>query len=617
MIALAANVPDGASLEKDRGMTEIRDPIAFELFKNAIFSIADEMAVTIMRTTYSGVLKDNMDFSTALADAEGKLVAQGLTLPGHLGSIPTALASVLRHFADDMGPGDIFIMNDPFDGGMHLPDIFVFQPVYVDGRRMAFAATVCHHTDVGGRVAGSNASDSTEIYQEGLRIPPLRMYERGRRNETLFSLIEKNVRVPVKVFGDLRAQLAACHIAEQQFLEIVARYGADTVEAYMQQVMDYAERLTRAAIRELPDGVYSFEDWIDDDGIDFGKPIRLFVTLTKKGDGIVADWTGSSPQVKGAINATLSWTKAATYTAIKSVLPNNIPSNEGVFRAIEVIAPPGTITNGVLPAACAARGLTGFRMLDCCFGAIAMMLPDKVFAAGDGGNTGITIGGYYADRTPFIYVDFTTGAWGGRPWADGLQGNTNLLINMASQSVEVTEAEHPIEILAYEFVADRAGAGKFRGGAPFRRAYRVQEKEGIHQVRSDRRTFRPYGLYGGQPGKPSLNFLNPDGENRPLTAKLTMTIERGDVFRHEHAGAGGWGDPLERDPMLILRDVRNELVSARAACDDYGVAIDTEGWTVDEAATQRLRAEMRAARGWSEVPKVLRGKALEPGEAAQ
>ena len=588
-------------------MTEIGDPIAFELFKNSIFSIADEMALTITRTTYSGVLKENMDFSTAFADAEGKLVAQGLTLPGHLGSIPTALAAVLRRYRDNMVPGDVFIMNDPFDGGMHLPDIFIFRPIYVDGERMAFSASVCHHTDVGGRVAGSNASDSTEIYAEGLRIAPLKLYEGGQPNQTLFSIIEKNVRMPVRVFGDLRAQLSACHIAEQQFLELVARYGKETTKVYMEEVIDYAERMTRAAIRELPDGVYSFEDWIDDDGVDFGKPIRLYVSMTKKGDGIVADWTGSSPQVKGAINATLSWTKAATYTAIKCVLPNDIPSNEGVFRAIEVIAPPGTITNCVLPAACAARGLTGFRSLDCALGAVAMMVPDRVCAASDGGNTGITIGGYYADRSPFIYVDFTTGAWGGRPWADGLEGNTNLLINMASQPVEVTEVEHPLEILAYEFVPDRAGPGKFRGGAPFRRDYRFLEEEGILQVRSDRRDFRPYGLYGGQPGKPSANFLNPDTENRLLTAKVTMTIRRGDVFRHELAGAGGWGDALERDPLLVLKDVRNEKVGVGSAREDYGVVLDTTAWTVDVPATKKLRAEMKAERNWTEVPTVLRG----------
>lgn len=585
-------------------MPASHDPIAFELFRNAIFSIADEMALTIFRTTYSGVLKDNMDYSTAFADANGRLVAQGLTLPGHLGSIPTALASVMRHFGDAMHEGDIYVLNDPFDGGMHLPDIFVFKPLYHQGRRLAFAATVCHHTDVGGRVAGSNASDSTEIYAEGLRIPPLKLYDRGVRNETLMAIIERNVRLPVRLFGDLRAQLAACHIAETQFAELVARYGAETVTGYMEEVIDYAERLTRAALAELPDGEWSFEDWIDDDGVDVGKPIRLFVTLRKQGGHMVVDWTGTNPQVKGAINNTLSFTKAASYTAVRSVLPAGIPNNEGVFRAIEVICPPGTVGNGVLPAACAARGLTGFRMTDCVFGALAMMLPDRVFAAGDGGNTGISIGGWDAERKPFIYVDFTCGAWGARPWADGLDGNSHMFANMASHSVEVTEAEQPIQLLAYEFVPDKAGAGRFRGGVPFRRDYRFLEKEGTLQVRSDRRVHRPFGLYGGSPGAPSENTLNPDGEAQRLPSKLTMTIRRDDVFRHVLAGGGGWGDPLERDPALVLRDVRNELLSVGRAAADYGVVI--AAGTVDVAATERLRAELRARRGWQAPPKVQR-----------
>ncbi len=598
-------------------MSEIKDPIAFELFKNAIFSIADEMALTICRTTYSGVLRDNMDFSTAFADANGRLVAQGLTLPGHLGSIPTALATIVERFGDDIAPEDIFCMNDPFDGGMHLPDIFVFKPLFVDGERIAFAATICHHTDVGGRVAGSNASDSTEIYAEGLRIPPLKMFDRGQRNETLFSIIEKNVRVPVKVFGDLRAQLAACHIAERQFMELIERFGKETVEIYMAEVMDYAERLTRAAVSELPDGVFTFEDWIDDDGIELDKPIRLFVTMTKKGDSMKVDWTGTSPQVKGAINNTLSFTKAASYTAIRSILPAGIPNNEGVFRVIEVTAPPGTIANGVLPAACAARGLTGFRMVDCAFGALAMMVPDKVFAASDGGNTGVSIGGYYPDRTPFIYVDFTCGTWGGRPWADGLEGNSNMFANMASQSVEVTEAENPIQILSYEFLTDRAGAGKFRGGTPYRRDYRFLEEEGVLQVRSDRRRFRPYGLYGGQPGQPSWNFLNPDGENTLLPSKLTMEVRRGDVLRHELAGGGGWGDPLEREAAKVLKDVRNELISLDGAKRQYGVIIDSTTWQVDEAATGNTRKAMRAARPAGELPAVAWDDAPLTADAAE
>jgi N-methylhydantoinase B len=580
------------------------DPVDFELFKNAIFSIADEMALTVFRTTYSAVLKDNMDYSTGFADGEGRLAAQGLTLPGHLGSTPTALQSIMRHFGNDMRPGDVYIMNDPFDGGMHLPDIFIFKPLFHDGERLAIACTVCHHTDVGGRVAGSNASDSTEIYAEGLRIAPMKLYDAGRLNQTIITFIEKNVRVPVLVMGDLRAQLAACHIAEQQFAEVVAKWGAETTKRMLAETIDYAERLTRAALSDLPDGSWSFEDWIDDDGIDYGKPIRLFVTITKTGDRMTVDWTGTNRQVRGAINNTLSFTKSASYCAVRSVLPPNIPNNEGVFRAIEVICPPGTVGNGVLPAACAARGLTGFRMVDCMFGALAMMLPDKVKAAGDGGNTGISVGGYFADRKPFVYVDFTCGAWGARPWADGLDGNSHMFANMALPSVEVTEAEQPISVLAFEYVPDKAGAGKWRGGVPYRRDYRLETEEAMLQVRSDRRDFRPFGLYGGSPGVASENYLDPDGKRELLPSKLTRLFKKGEVFRHVHPGGGGWGDPLERDPALVLKDVRNELLSPAKAEADYGVVIDTKRRVIDEAATRRRQEAIRARRGWTEVPKV-------------
>ena len=245
-------------------------------------------------------------------------------------------------------------------------------------------------------------------------------------------------------------------------------------------------------------------------------------------------------------------------------------------------------------------------MTDCMFGALAMMLPDRVKAAGDGGNTGISIGGYDAARKPFVYVDFTCGAWGARPFADGPDGNSHMFANMASHSIEVTEAEQPIQLLAYEFVADKAGAGKYRGGVPFLRDYKFLENEGMLQVRSDRRDHRPFGLYGGSPGGPSENYLNPDGENRLLPSKLTMTVKEGDIFRHVLAGAGGWGDPLERDPLAVMRDVRNELLSPEKAVADYGVVIDVKAWKVDRATTQRRRSEIAKARGWTEVPKVQR-----------
>jgi N-methylhydantoinase B len=582
------------------------DPIEFELFKNALFSIADEMALTVHRTTYSAVLKDNMDYSTAFCDAEGRLVAQGLTLPSHLGSIPEALAAVMRRYGDSMAEGDVFVLNDPFEGGMHLPDIFLFQPIFAGGERVAIAATICHHTDVGGRVPGSNASDSTEIYQEGLRIPPLRLYERGQPNETLHLLIERNVRVPVKVFGDLRAQLAACTIAERAFQELVARTGVETTRFYMNELLDYAEALTRAALRDLPDGEWRFEDHIDDDGVEVGKPIPLKVRVEKRGDRMVVDWTGSSPQVKGAINNTFSYTRSAAYCGVKSILPPNIPNNEGYFRAIEVIAPPGTIANALPPAACAARGLTGFRMVDCLFGALAMMLPDRVGAAGDGGNIGVSIGGWTRERQPFIYVDFTCSAWGGRPFADGCDGNSHMFANMASPSIEVTEAEQPIQITRYEFLPDTMGPGQYRGGAPFCREYRFLEEEGVLQVRSDRRAFLPFGLQGGGAGAPSMNWLVRDGKAEPLPSKFCITLRHGDVFRLEVPGGGGWGDPLARDPALVLRDARNGLVSLDAARRDHGVVI-TPGWAVDAAATKALRAGRQAAR--SPLPSISRERA--------
>ena len=583
-------------------MAEIDDLISFEMFKNAIFSIADEMAVTICRTTYSGILRDNMDFATAIANAEGRLVAQGLTLPFHLGSMHTAISAVMARYEDNIGPGDVFILNDPFEGGMHLPDIFIIKPVFAEGERIAFVLTTAHHGDVGGRVPGSNAADSTEIYQEGLRLPPLKLVEGGVRNETLWTIIETNVRLPVQLFGDLRAQLAACEIAEKQYLEQVARYGTDTVKIYMAEVMDYAERLARAAVSELPDGEFTFEDWIDDDGVDLGQPIRLFVTVRKEGDHMSFDWTGSAEQVKGAINSTLSVTQAASYTALRSILPGAIPNNDGVFRVIDVTAPPGTITNVVLPGACAARALTGFRMLDCAFGALAKMSPELVCAAGDGGNVGVSIGGYDKDRKPFIYVDFACGTWGGRPWSDGLEGNTNLFINMASQSIEMTESEHPIEILGYELAQDRCGAGKYRGGAPFYRDYRLKEHEAVLQVRADRQAIRPYGLYGGKPGKPGSSHFNPDTEDRTLPSKVTMAFHAGDVLRYVLPGGGGWGDPLERDTDAVLADARNEIISTDAARREYGVVIDAEAWAIDAAATNKLRGEMRAAQGDAEAP---------------
>ena len=582
------------------------DPITAELFRNAIVALADEMALTIYRTAYSGVLKNIMDYSTAICDGRGRLAAQGLSLPGHLASIPSALKACLAQFGSDIAPGDILIMNDPYSGGMHLPDIFVFRPFFAEGEKptpLAWAATVCHHTDVGGRVPGSNASDSTEIFAEGLRIPPLKLFAAGAPNATLLKLIETNVRLPGRVMGDLRSQLAACEIAVRGLGDLRARHGETMLRTLLDETMDHSERLTRHCLAELPDGEATFTDWIDDDQIDAGKPIKLVCTVRKSGTSMVFDWTGSSPQVKGAINNTWSYTAGASYCAAKCVLSINMPNNDGVFRAIEVIAPPGTVTNALPPAACAARGLTGFRAADCAFGALAALYPSRVFAASDGGNTGITIGGTDANRKPYIYVDFLSGAWGGRPFADGLDGNTNMFANMASFSVEGIEADNPLEVLDYEMLPDTGGPGRFRGGLSLRRTWRMLADEGILQVRADRATHRPYGLQGGGPGTPSRNTLNPGtAEEQKLPAKLTMTFKRGQVFRHELPGAGGWGDPLARDLGAVAADLLEGKLSIAAAARDYGVVVAGDPLRIDPQATAQLRQRLSAQRGPAPTP---------------
>jgi len=290
-----------------------------------------------------------------------------------------------------------------------------------------------------------------------------------------------------------------------------------------------------------------------------------------------------------------------SFTAVKSVLSINMPNNDGVFRPIKVIAPSGTITNGKLPAACAARGLTGFRGVDCCFGALAKLYPDRVMAAGEGGNTGVTIGGYDKDLQPFIYVDFLSGCWGARPWADGLDGNTSMFANMASFSVEVIEAENPLEVLDYEFVPDSGGAGRFRGGMSQRKTWRMLADEGILQVRADRQVHRPYGLQGGASGAPGHNILDPGlATEQQLHAKLTMTLRKGQVFRHELPGAGGYGDPLARELAMVERDLRDGLVTITRAAKDYGVVAHGDPPQIDRPATEALRSQLRATRAKSE-----------------
>ena len=564
------------------------DPIELELFKNALEAVVDEMALTVVRTAYSTNLKNSMDFSTGLCDTEGNLIAQGLCLPLHLGSLPDGLAAVLNRYRDGIEDGDIFILNDPYEGGTHLPDIYLYKPIFIDDTLLGFAAAIAHHTDIGGRVAGGNACDSTEIYQEGLRIPPVKLYEAGQPVQAIFDIIERNVRVPRNALGDLRAQLAACHICERACHTMANRYGFDRFVAGFSELLVYAERMTRSEISAFPDGVYTFTDQLDDDGID-PDPIPITFTLTISGDRLLADFEGTAPQVRGAINSALSFTKSAVYACLRCLMSPDVPTNSGCFRCLDVHVPSATLANPVLPAPVAARGLTGFRLANTIMGALAQMAPDRVPACEVGGDTGISIGGYTADRTPFVFLEFLFGAWGGRPDRDGIDGCASIVVNFSNNPAEVIEAEYPLEILQYGFLSDTGGAGKYRGGLALIREYRFTETEGILQIRSDRHVSQPYGLQGGKPGARSKNILNPDGEARELPGKCLITVKKGDVLRHILAGAGGWGDPFERDLERVLEDVQNEKISIESAKRDFGVVIDSETLWLDSEATIALR----------------------------
>jgi N-methylhydantoinase B len=565
------------------------DPITFAVVKNGLDSIVDEMAYDVIRTARSEIVKDVMDYSAAICDRHGNMIAQAKTVALHLGAVPEAMGVVLDHYGGELAAGDAVILNDPYQGGMHLPDIFMFMPIFHGGELQGFTVVICHHTDVGGRVAGSNASDSTEIFQEGLRIPALKLFEAGEPNATLLKLIEKNVRLPDRVIGDLKAQFAACRTGAREMGKLFDRYGAPAAQAYFAELLDYAERMTRDEIRKWPDGTYRFTDYIDDDG--FGDtPLPISVAITVHGDSLTVDYDGSAPQVPAALNSTKSYTNSCTYLSVRCVLKGDIPNNAGVFRAIEVKAPEASIVNPRLPAACAARALTGYRVVDAMFGALAKIVPDRVPAAGEGGNTVVCLGGYRSDGLPFIIVDMICGAWGGRPDRDGIEAITNPSQNLSNTPVETLESQHPVRVEEYGLVPDSCGPGEWRGGLGIVRSYRLLADEAGLQLRADRMKIRPYGLAGGGEATAAVNEIETAaGEKVVLPSKINRRMGQGDIVRHIQPGGGGFGDPHVRDPARVARDVWNGKISAAFAREHHLVAVDPSTGMLDAEATKELR----------------------------
>jgi N-methylhydantoinase B len=572
------------------------DPVTFEVIKNALDSIADQAAIALFRSAYSGIVRDSLDYSTAVFDHHGRTLAQGLTTAFHLGSFPDAMAHLVETYEGRMKPGDIYILNDPYgSGGMHLPDVYVVKSVFFEDELVGFVTTLTHMADMGGITPGSNPVHSTEIFQEGLRIPLLKLYDAGEPNETLLAIIAKNTRLPVKVLGDLRAQIAGCKTAERAFLQLFEHYSAETLQLYFEEMMDYSERAMRQVLSEIPDGEYRFTDYIDGLG-ENPEDIIFQVCVRIEGDTMSVDWTGTSPQVKAGINAPFPFAKAATYLAARLLVPHDIPNCDGYMRPLRTFAPVGTIMNPTEPAACATRGITGMRALDAILGALAQAVPDRIPAAPGGDNYWPSIGGWHEGK-PFVYVESIMGTWGGRPNRDGAEGVPHPGGNQPNQPIEMVEARQPLQVTRYGMIEDTGGPGRFRGGLSLLREFKLLADEAVLTVRTDRRKHLPYGLQGGKSGTPAWNILNP-GPNQRILPTLPMEailLKKGDVFRIMTAGGGGYGDPLERDPVLVLEDVLDEKLTIDYVRREYGVVIDPVTRTVDHEATTRERATLRQA----------------------
>jgi N-methylhydantoinase B len=564
------------------------DPITLEVVASALGSTADEMALVVMRSAYSAVVRDSMDYSTALCDRHGQIVAQGLTLAGQLGTFP----SIMRHIVEraaDTHDGDVFIANDPFEaGGQHLPDIYIISPICQGGEIEGYAATMAHHSDVGGLTAGSVALHASEIYQEGLRLPILKLIDGDVPNDAILNIIAHNTRSPTEVLGDLRAQLAACRIGEAGLRRLIDKYGVPFVRRYLDALQSMGEAMMGDVIATLPNGRYRFTDYIDGYG-EAPEPLAIEAVVEICDRTIEIDFPGVPRQVPASLNCPVGMVFAACYCAIRQIAEVELPNCEGYMRPIAIHAPQGSILNPVLPASCGARGVVGYRVYDAVMGALAQAVPDRVRAAGEGGPTLISFGGYVSGR-PYVLTEVLVGNWGARAGQDGPEGISNPLANLSNQPAELVEADFPLQVLRYGLVEDTGGPGEFRGGLAFVRDYRVRADGMRMTIRTDRRQHPPPGLDGGRPGAPSTVVINPGtaGEQTlPTMPMASIELDDGDVVHHISAGGGGVGSPVRRTPALVLADVLEGKVSRRAARESYGIVV--VGEEIDAAETARLR----------------------------
>ncbi|HEY63689.1 MAG TPA: hydantoinase B/oxoprolinase family protein [Caldilineae bacterium] len=523
------------------------DPVSLEIFRHLFAAVAEEMGVTLGRTAYSPNIKERRDYSCALFDQHGQMIAQAAHIPVHLGAMPASVQAALKA-VPRWRPGDVIILNDPFLGGTHLPDITLVSPVFHPDdpeRPVYFVASRAHHADVGGMAPGSMATAS-EIYQEGIIIPPIYLAEAEQLRHDLVDLICRNVRTPEERRGDLDAQLAAHRVGEARVLELVDRYGLATVQAHAEALLDYAERLTRARIREMPDGVYRFTDYMDDDGRT-DEPVPIVVTVTIAKDEMTVDFTGTAEQRPGPINCPLAVTESAMLYVIHCLLGEDVPANAGVSRPIHVLAPEGSLVNARPPAAVAGGNVeTSQRIVDAILGALAQALPERIPAASQGTMNNLAVGGFDPERgQPFAYYETLGGGGGGRPSGPGFSGRHSHMTNTLNTPVEAIEFVLPLRVRRYALREGSGGAGRHPGGEGVIREIEFLAPAMVSLL-TERRRLAPYGLHGGQPGARGRNRLRRAGatQDELLPGKTTFEVAAGDVLIVETPGGGGWGECL-------------------------------------------------------------------------
>jgi N-methylhydantoinase B len=571
-------------------VTEKIDQVTMYLINNLFFSLVDEMSLAVVRTSFSSLARDAFDFQCGVFKADGDLIMEGEGTILHSPAYCHMIRRLRAKYAADIHPGDVFLNNDPYHDASHLPDIYMLEPVFLEGRLIAWACSGGHMADVGGRVAGSCACDSTEIYQEGLRIPLVKFYEKGKPNSSVWDLISANSRLPETILGDLQSHHAACHTGKTRLLEMIQSYGWQTLEMYIDELMDYSERRTREEIRKLPDGDYEFTDYLDDDGFeDRLIPIKLRITVA--GDTITYDFTGTSPQIRGSMNDPVGTTRAMVLIGLRCMIDPEIPRNSGAWRPVEMIIPEGSLVNPTLPGACGGRGATLSRIMDVLMGAEAQIVPDRMPACESGADWLICMGTYDREYGYTVLTETIWGGWGGRPSADGVDFCTPIFLDGGNQVCELNERSYPFMYKQYSYVPDTEGAGKFRGSLAIKREWIFLGEEGTLQMRTERQRTQPWGLQGGQPGAFAQTILKRNSGEIYLMNKETVTIRKGDSVCVYSSGAGGWGDPLERDVESVLHDVRNGVVSLERARDVYGVVIQEPTLAIDTTATKKLRNE--------------------------